>query len=35
MVEGFGGQLTRLTQEQADYIGIFPDGPFKDKEYRY
>jgi len=35
MVEGFGGILTRLTEEQADYIDVAKDGPFKPEAYRY
>ena len=35
MVEGFGGVMTRLTSEQADYIGVELDGPFKTDAYRY
>jgi adenosylhomocysteinase len=35
MVRGFGGVLTRLTQEQADYIGVKVDGPFKPDSYKY
>ena len=35
MVEGFGGVVTRLTQQQADYIQVPVDGPFKNDEYRY
>jgi len=35
MVQGFGGVLTRLTQEQADYIQVPVDGPFKNDSYRY
>jgi adenosylhomocysteinase len=35
MVRGFGGVLTKLTQEQADYIGVPADGPFKPDSYRY
>lgn len=35
MVEGFGGVMTRLTQEQADYIHVEADGPFKPESYRY
>ncbi len=35
MVEGFGGTLTRLTQEQADYIDVAVNGPFKPDDYRY
>jgi adenosylhomocysteinase len=30
-----GAKLTVLTQEQADYIGISPEGPFKADHYRY
>jgi adenosylhomocysteinase len=30
-----GAQLTRLTQEQADYIGVPVDGPYKPEHYRY
>jgi len=30
-----GAKLTKLTKEQADYIGISPDGPFKADHYRY
>jgi adenosylhomocysteinase len=28
-------RLTRLTREQADYIGVPVDGPFKSDHYRY
>jgi len=28
-------QLTRLTQKQADYLGVDIDGPYKPDEYRY
>jgi adenosylhomocysteinase len=30
-----GVQLTRLTQAQADYIGVPVDGPYKPEYYRY
>jgi adenosylhomocysteinase len=30
-----GAKLTRLTQQQADYLGISLDGPFKPDDYRY
>ncbi len=30
-----GAQLTKLSQAQADYIGVSPTGPFKHEEYRY
>ncbi len=35
MVRGFGGVITRLTREQADYINTPLDGPFKSENYRY
>ncbi|OIM99364.1 adenosylhomocysteinase [Idiomarina sp. MD25a] len=35
MVQGFGGVITRLTQQQADYIHVEVEGPFKTDEYRY
>jgi adenosylhomocysteinase len=35
MVAGFGGVLTRLRPEQADYIKVPVDGPFKSDQYRY
>ena len=35
MVAGFGGVLTRLRPEQADYIKVAVDGPFKNDLYRY
>jgi adenosylhomocysteinase len=28
-------QLTVLTKEQAAYIGVSPDGPYKSALYRY
>jgi adenosylhomocysteinase len=31
----FGVKLTKLTPEQADYIGVKVDGPFKGDAYRY
>ncbi|MEK0371357.1 adenosylhomocysteinase [Corynebacterium mastitidis] len=34
-VEALGGALTRLTEEQADYIGVDVAGPFKPEHYRY
>ncbi|MFQ5562990.1 MAG: adenosylhomocysteinase, partial [Parvularculaceae bacterium] len=30
-----GATLTKLTNEQADYIGVNVDGPFKSEHYRY
>ena len=35
MVAGFGGVLTRLTPQQADYIKVPVEGPFKNEQYRY
>ena len=35
MVAGFGGVVTRLTREQADYIKVPVDGPFKGEDYKY
>lgn len=35
MVKGFGGVVTRLTQQQADYIHVSVDGPFKPEHYKY
>ncbi|MEE6179108.1 adenosylhomocysteinase [Mycobacterium sp. 050134] len=34
-VEALGGKLTKLTKEQAEYIGVDVDGPFKADHYRY
>jgi adenosylhomocysteinase len=28
-------KLTRLTEHQADYLGIPADGPYKPEHYRY
>ncbi len=30
-----GVKLTKLSQEQADYIGVSQDGPYKPEHYRY
>jgi len=30
-----GVKLTKLTDEQAEYLGIAPSGPFKSERYRY
>ncbi|MDD3608179.1 MAG: adenosylhomocysteinase [Halothiobacillaceae bacterium] len=35
MVEGFGGVITRMTAQQAAYIGMPVEGPFKPDTYRY
>ena len=34
-LEKIGCKLTELSQEQADYINVSVDGPFKKEEYRY
>jgi len=34
-LERLGVKLTRLSQEQADYIGVSADGPYKPEHYRY
>lgn len=34
-LEKIGVHLTRLTQAQADYIGVSVDGPYKSENYRY
>ncbi len=34
-LDRLGVKLTRLTQQQADYIGVTVDGPYKAELYRY
>jgi adenosylhomocysteinase len=34
-VEALGGQLTKLTKEQAEYIDVDVEGPYKPTHYRY
>ncbi len=34
-LEKIGAKLTRMTQQQADYIGVPVDGPYKAEHYRY
>ncbi len=34
-LEALGVKLTRLNDEQAEYIGVEPAGPFKPEHYRY
>jgi adenosylhomocysteinase len=34
-LEKIGVKLTRLSKDQADYIGVSPDGPYKSDHYRY
>lgn len=35
MVAGFGGVITQMTQDQADYINVPVEGPFKPDSYKY
>ena len=34
-LDALGARLTRLTPQQADYIGVDVDGPYKSDHYRY
>jgi adenosylhomocysteinase len=34
-LDKLGATLTKMTQKQADYIGVPKDGPFKPEHYRY
>ena len=34
-LDRIGVKLSRLNNEQADYIGVGTDGPFKPEHYRY
>ena len=34
-LEKLGAKLTKLSQEQADYIGVPVEGPYKPEHYRY
>jgi adenosylhomocysteinase len=34
-LDKFGVNLTELSQEQADYIGVAQTGPYKPDHYRY
>jgi adenosylhomocysteinase len=34
-LDQLGVKLTKLTKEQADYIGVPPEGPYKPEHYRY
>ena len=34
-LDKIGARLTRLTPEQAGYIGVAVDGPYKPEHYRY
>ena len=35
MVAGFNGTLTKLTEKQAEYLGVPVEGPFKPEQYKY
>ncbi|HVL83517.1 MAG TPA: adenosylhomocysteinase [Pseudonocardia sp.] len=34
-VQALGGELTKLTKDQAEYIGVDVEGPYKPEHYRY
>ncbi|GHF46403.1 adenosylhomocysteinase [Amycolatopsis bartoniae] len=34
-LQALGGELTKLTKEQAEYIDVDVEGPFKSEHYRY
>jgi adenosylhomocysteinase len=34
-LDALGVKLTELTKDQADYIGVPVDGPYKPELYRY
>jgi len=34
-LDALGVRLSTLTKEQADYIGVAVDGPYKPEHYRY
>jgi adenosylhomocysteinase len=34
-LDKLGAKLTKLTQKQADYIGVKVEGPYKPEHYRY
>jgi adenosylhomocysteinase len=34
-LDALGVKLTKLTKQQADYIGVAVEGPFKPDTYRY
>jgi adenosylhomocysteinase len=34
-LDALGVVLTKVTDEQADYLGLDPKGPFKPEAYRY
>jgi len=34
-LDALGVKLTELSEDQASYLGIAPDGPYKSDHYRY
>lgn len=34
-LDRIGVKLTKLSEDQASYIGVTPEGPFKPEHYRY
>jgi adenosylhomocysteinase len=34
-LDALGVRLTKLSKDQADYIGVPVDGPYKSDQYRY
>jgi adenosylhomocysteinase len=34
-IQALGGKMTQLTKEQAEYLGIPVEGPYKPEHYRY
>jgi adenosylhomocysteinase len=34
-LDALGAKLTKLSDEQSDYLGVAPSGPFKAERYRY
>ena len=34
-VEALGGEITKLSKDQAEYIGVDVEGPYKPEHYRY
>ena len=34
-LEKVGAKLTKLSKDQADYISVTPEGPYKPEAYRY
>ena len=34
-LDKLGVKLTKLSKDQAEYLGVPPEGPFKPEHYRY